>query len=52
MVMHMEEIDMTIIVEVEGENEDNTPHVEVKEYLIKLQVISDSRFVRSLELYN
>lgn len=56
MVMHMhmevvkKEIDMTIIVEVERENEDNTPPVEVEEYLIKLQVISDSRSVRNMQL--
>lgn len=52
MVMEVvqEEIDMPIIVEVEGESDDNTPPIDVAEPLIKLHVIADVSSVRTMQL--
>lgn len=52
MVMEVaqEEIDMPIIVEVEGEGDDTLPQANIEEPLIKLQVISDTNYVWTMQL--
>lgn len=45
-----EEIDMPIIVEVEGERDDTLRPGDLEEPVIKLQVISDINSVRTIQL--